>query len=947
MEVDLTGAEGDDGGEAGEVGELAQKLEEVEAEMAEVKSQLEYLMQRQDQLRGRREQLLRRVEQERRAPKADWHQRAGFAWSDQMDTTLRDVFGLHDYRPLQREVMNASLQGRDVLCLLPSGGGKSLCYQLPALLRPGLTLVVSPLLSLIQDQVLSLRALRIDGACLTSLSSKEDVAEVYGRLERGQLKLLYVTPEKVVSSKRFMSKLEKAHQAGRLDRIAIDEAHCASQWGNDFRPDYKKLGLLKQQFPQVPILALTATATHQVCEDLKAILRIQGCEFFRASVNRPNLFYEVRPKPAAAADVTTAIVAWIREHYPRGESGIVYCLTRKDCEALAAELAAAGLSARHYHADMDPGPREAAHAAWSAGRVQVMVATIAFGMGINKPDVRFVVHHSLSKSVENYYQESGRAGRDGLPARCLLFYRFSDALRQAAIVCVDPTWQSNLTAMMRYASAAPSAPAAAAAAQGGAAASGGGGGVGHQHPHPHQAGCRRALIQRHFAEAPADCRGMCDNCCAAATVGPAGTPPPRDMTQHAVAILAILRQQQAKEKKATLLQLVELWRKEAGPLGKEAKALSKDDNEAVVAAMMYAGLLEFEFGFTAYATNTYLRPSGRGSHLLEAAGTGAAAAGGGAIPQHLRLLLPASALSIPADASLGPGSAKKGGGKAAAAASAAAGPSSGGGGAYGDDSTEAPGAAKVRATLEAWRSHRARVMRVFPHSVLSGAQLSALVALGQKQQPVAESALREAVGACRYDLHGKDLVEVLAGRFKVPPEAEAEAEAEAQGLARAAAGAGSGGCGSGSGAGMAPGSAAAPPPAQRQRPPAPKQQSAAAARGGEDGEDDDDVVVLVSDDSDEVELQGSGSAAAQPRAAGAVAAAKAPPSGAAAAGSRPARRTSLQPSGPGRRNAGVADGEEDGEATGDHDDDDNDDDDDDDFVADGDEDAPRNKRLRR
>ncbi|GIL70438.1 hypothetical protein Vretimale_3595 [Volvox reticuliferus] len=718
-----------EGGESDE-GEppLTKQLEDVEEELSEVKSQIEILMQQQDQLRARRDQLLRQIDQERRAPKADWRQE-NFPWSAKLNQILHDVFGLREFRPLQREVINAALQGRDVLCLLPSGGGKSLCYQLPALVSSGLTLVVSPLLSLIQDQVLSLRALGIDGACLTSLSSKEDVAKVYGKMDRGELKLLYVTPEKIVSSKRFMSKLEKVHQAGRLDRIAIDEAHCASAWGNDFRPDYKKLGVLKQQFPQVPILALTATATHQVCEDLKTILRISGCEFFRASVNRPNLFYEVLPKPAGASDATAAIVAWIRKHYPRGESGIVYCLTRKDCETVASELAGGGVPARHYHADMDPGPREAAHAAWSSGEVQVMVATVAFGMGINKPDVRFVVHHSLSKSLENYYQESGRAGRDGLPARCLMFYRFSDALRQAAIVCFEPTWQPNLQAMMAYAAAGPSGVA------------------------DFSSSCRRAIIQRHFAEAPAECRCMCDNCCIAA--GPV-TSEPRDVGRHALVLLGILRQQQAKEKKATLIQLVDLWRSCKDPgVGKEAKAMSRDENEAVVAAMMYAGLLELEFGHTAYATNTYLRASRRGIQLVEASESGSG--------KPLRLFLPVSQAAAAAGA---------GGGTAVAAGrtgrAAAPGWVEDVGVDDDDDDGDDCGCGDnvLLSTLERWRAQKAADLHLFPHSILSAEQV---VALSTMQPPISKDAFRAAVGVRRYELYGKELAEVLEGRYKPPP----------------------------------------------------------------------------------------------------------------------------------------------------------------------------------
>lgn len=390
-------------------------------------------MARQSKLMEQRERLRRTIQADQRAPRADWRH-GSFAWDAKVSQLLHDVFRLEGgFRPLQREVINATMQGRDVLCLLPSGSGKSVCYQLPALAQDGLTLVISPLLSLIHDQVLALKALGIPAAGWTSMTGKEEAAALLAALDpkawqqRQQttsggksasapsappLRLLYVTPEKVVASKRLMAKLEKLAAGGLLCRIAVDEAHCCSVLGNDFRPDYKKLGVLKQQFPAVPLLALTATATQAVVQDLKSILRIDGCELFRLSVDRPNLFYSVRHKPAAAADVTADMVAWIRVHCPpagRGSrlgpgGGIVYCLSRKETEVLAAELVEAGLSAAHYHADMEAADRLRAHEAWSRGDVQIMVATTAFGMGVSRADVRFVIHHSLSKSAENYYQ---------------------------------------------------------------------------------------------------------------------------------------------------------------------------------------------------------------------------------------------------------------------------------------------------------------------------------------------------------------------------------------------------------------------------------------------------------------------------------------------------------------------------------------------------------------
>lgn len=558
----------------------SEELEAVNIELQQVEAEVEALLQQQHTLRERRDQLLRLIQVEERAPRKDWT-REDFPWSVQVDALMKEVFGLASFRPLQLEVINATLQGRDVLCLMPSGGGKSLCYQLPALVGEGLTLVVSPLLSLIQDQVLALEHLKIPAQCLTTLTKKEEVNNIYKSMENGDLRLMYVTPEKIVASKRFMSKLEKIYQAGRLCRIAIDEAHCCSSWGNDFRPDYKKLGILKQQFPKSPLVALTATATHQVCEDLKAILSIEGCEFFRSSINRPNLHYEVRHKPAGAEAAVEEMVKWVNHHFPHWESGIVYCLSRKDCEVVSAELTSRGLPSRFYHADMDPLLRHQVHQQWSSGKFRIMVATVAFGMGINKADVRFVIHHTMSKSIENYYQESGRAGRDGLPARCILWYRFSDILRQAAVTCVEPGWQNNLMSILRYATS------------------------------DHQ--CRRATIQQHFSEAPAKCDLTCDHCMHADKVAV------QDVTRYGEVALYTLKKLQDGNKKVTLIQLIDAWRsaraeKEHQQLAKE---MDKEGNERVIEQLLLKGLIQLEFGFTAYATNTYLAVSNSGRRIVD------------------------------------------------------------------------------------------------------------------------------------------------------------------------------------------------------------------------------------------------------------------------------------------------------------------------------------------
>ncbi|KDO47833.1 hypothetical protein CISIN_1g03598822mg, partial [Citrus sinensis] len=287
-----------------ETEEILQELENVEAEVRLVQEQIKQLVDRQDQLYERQSELkslLEAFEASRGSPiqyggssstaVENWS--GTFEWDSRADDVRLNVFGIPAYRANQQEIINAVLSGRDVLVIMAAGGGKSLCYQLPAVLREGIALVVSPLLSLIQDQVMCLAALGIPAHMLTSTTSKEDEKFIYKALEKGEgeLKMLYVTPEKISKSKRFMSKLEKCHHAGRLSLISIDEAHCCSQWGHDFRPDYKNLGILKTQFPDVPMMALTATATQKVQNDLMEMLHIRKCIKFVSTINRPNLFY--------------------------------------------------------------------------------------------------------------------------------------------------------------------------------------------------------------------------------------------------------------------------------------------------------------------------------------------------------------------------------------------------------------------------------------------------------------------------------------------------------------------------------------------------------------------------------------------------------------------------------------------------------------------------------
>ena len=373
---------------------------------------------------------------------------------------------------MQREIVEATLAGRDAVALLPTGGGKSLCYQLPALVAPGLTLVVSPLIALMKDQV---DALEANGIAATFLNSSLDRAESLERiagLDAGRYRLLYVAPERVAAD-GFLERLERWD----LRRIAVDEAHCVSEWGHDFRPEYRRLHELRERFRDVPVLALTATATERVRDDIERFLALRSPRRFVGSFNRPNLRYAVFEK----RDAWKQLSAWCDAH-PR-DSGIVYVQSRAAAEDLARRLSASGISALPYHAGLSAAERSRNQESFIRDEVSVMCATIAFGMGIDKPNVRYVVHYDVPKNVEGYYQETGRAGRDGLPSDCVLFFNGGDAAKQRHFIrqVQDPTERGRaerlLQRLLDYAASAR---------------------------------CRRAYLLEYFGETPA--ATTCDNC---------------------------------------------------------------------------------------------------------------------------------------------------------------------------------------------------------------------------------------------------------------------------------------------------------------------------------------------------------------------------------------------------------------------------------------------------
>ena len=388
---------------------------------------------------------------------------------------LKSTFGYATFRPLQREIIEANLVGEDVFALLPTGGGKSLCFQLPALARDGLTVVVSPLIALMKDQVDALQASGVAATFLNSTLGAEESRSRLRGLHRGDYKLLYVAPERLMLA-GWIENLK----TWNVSCIAIDEAHCVSEWGHDFRPEYRQLAKLRTALPEVPMMALTATATGRVREDIVTHLKLRDPQTFVASFNRPNLTYRVVPKDEPAKQIITFVRK--REH----ESGIIYCASRATAERVAESLAGRGFLARPYHAGLDAAERARNQEMFLRDDTRIMCATIAFGMGINKPNVRWVIHHDLPKNIEGYYQETGRAGRDGLPGDCLLLFSPGDIAKQTHFLdeITNEQERSIARAQLRQ--------------------------IVH---YAESSGCRRAELLQYFGETfPLNNCGACDNC---------------------------------------------------------------------------------------------------------------------------------------------------------------------------------------------------------------------------------------------------------------------------------------------------------------------------------------------------------------------------------------------------------------------------------------------------
>jgi RecQ family ATP-dependent DNA helicase len=341
-----------------------------------------------------------------------------------MESKLKELFGYDNFRESQKEIVEASLDNKNIIVLMPTGGGKSLCYQFPATQSNGITIVISPLKSLIQDQIGHLKKKNINVAGFYGDTGFNDKQKFFLNIENHKYLIVYTTPETITGNQSFLEVLLNLHQKNKLIRFVIDEAHCISSWGHDFRPSYRDISELFEMFDDIPIIALTATATPKVVKDINSVLQLKNTKIFTQGFYRKNLKIQIIERTSKSKE---QIVKLIKSKY-QNQTGIVYCLSRKGCEEFSEYLNKNGINSKFYHANIDSDERINIQNNWTCGKVKIIVATIAFGMGIDKPDVRFVIHNNLPSSLEGYYQQIGRAGRDGEPSDCYMYYNYQDKI---------------------------------------------------------------------------------------------------------------------------------------------------------------------------------------------------------------------------------------------------------------------------------------------------------------------------------------------------------------------------------------------------------------------------------------------------------------------------------------------------------------------------------------